>query len=517
MRARGRAQRRGERAGRRLMSACAALLAVATLALAAPARASVIDLSDYTGSFRWARYKDEAAGDDGGAKVYWVLEDGAGEWVDEVICPSGGNSGLVGTAPAGVSHGFWCVTASSVGTEPASLFVPDRAAAAAIGLMPEVIARIDHAAADRGWAPVAPVRGETGEDSDNGWLGKPVRGYEEGDLTDPGSEYHDVEKPDLSLFNLGDFVWWTARQLYRSAVFPIVMFLASACSWVVQLADPTPLFTGDAARVASETLFQKAQQISSSVAAPIARVLLGIAFTTALLDPARPRGDRFTDSEWAKRALTAIACAALSWVLIDHAASAVWWVYQIGAGAAQAAVDALGPAAASGLGASITGQASLAAQKLTYGELGYSVLLIAALLFCAKTVFSCVAKILTVACSRIAEIYLGAALASIPLSALAAGEGSRSAARYLRRLLAVTMQAALIVCALGLMGPLNTIASDLVAGLIARSPANGLVQEAVRSTLGAVIPTVLSVSVCSALVDKCDQVAFDMFGAPPAG
>lgn len=498
-----------------------ALLALATaLAAASPARA--VDLDEYTGGLRWSRAleldQSSGTGDDEVAVSWWVLVDEDGNRVGEIV--SGGTTYLPsGSGPAGAARGFWYRGEAKAG-EAISSKAPTRKDMSAFGYIPDSVwDRVDWSAAETSAAQAVDGLGADGDAGPLGeWAQKPIRGYVDGDPYDAGEQYHDAEEPSLGLMdvvNFGDIVpklfCCMMNVVYRTCVYPLAMMFAGLTDWLLRLADPTlffkdSYFTGD-----YSSFYEKAKLISDGFAAPYAKVFLAIMFTLTLLDPARPRGRMFDDDRWLEHWVTNAALALIGCALIDHAVDAVGWIYMYGTYMAKAAAATVSSSGGlSALGSDIIKNVCTTGQTLTYGNLWLGVVLLVIGFGLAKATFTCVKKILVVSVMRIGEIYLRASLAAIPFAALAGGDEKHTAARYLQRLLAVCVQAALIVVALSMMGPIYDASRAILTALVANASVEGF--SSVTSLMKTMIPPVVAVALVTAIIDKTEQVAGDMFG-----
>ena len=501
-------------AARSWASVAAAFLALATLVfLARPAYA--LDLSTYQGKLHFARAAETYAGDGDNKITYiwWVLEDEEGNWVESIELPGDDPGMAAGSTkrPDGKSNGLWVCTEAAPYTQDDSIPKPGEGH---VSSWPsEVRSRIDWSATDDNGQQAGDFDSAGSENgrlpsAETDWSGKVIRGYVEGDVTDPGGEFHDVEVPPLGIDSIGNIWLLIERALVCDFLAPATMLLSAAASWAINLIDPSLVFTGSWEGGTYSALYDAALAVSS-VIAPLAKTFMGVMFAIALLDPARPRLMR-GDSAWLDHWIRACGLFLMGWALIDYAVPAVGWVFRFGSGLASG-ISSAAPTQA--MGADILTRASLGLQTLTYGTFAMVFAYVAVAVVVLKQVVGYVLKVLTVLLTRIGELYLRASLAAIPFSHLAAGRDARTAGSFMKRLMACACEVAAVTACVAITGALYPTLTGVVGDLVARAgalPWDWLTP--IAQAVAAAASPLFALAACTSAVEKASAVAGSMFG-----
>lgn len=490
-------------------AALAAALAVAAamvLATTMPALASSVDVDGgFAGQLHWAVAGTSNDLGTGQLELWWVLEDDAGEWVESITSGGSttwGNHSTYGHPSDKPAKGYWIKTrvtrTEDITQGNLKAYAPTEDQTRNI-LGAALVPYVNHAAADT-----------SAVDSTIGAITDPEPSHD-GDL-DWNSPMATTEVTvDIThLTNL----WPSAlKMLYTSVIMPICRIAAGIIQWLLSIVDPSELFPADFETGTYAELYRMAEKISSQVAVPYARTFLGIAFVVSLLDPARPKAHDGTP-EWLDGFMRRIAFFMLAWVLIDNALTVIEWAYWLGSRAIQAVCGIVGAVSGfSAMGQAILAQVSERLEALTFNQFFLSVVFVFILGTTVATVFRCVLKILTVSILRTGEIYLRASMAAVPFAFFVGDRQRQVGINYMKRFLAVSFQAVVMVIALSFMGTIYSAAATVVSALVAGSAPAGVAGiELVADLAQTVLPMLVAIGCATAIIDKTDAIASSMFG-----
>ena len=342
---------------------------------------------------------------------------------------------------------------------------------------------------------------------------QPIRGYVVGDPVE-GKKQDKV--PTWGLTKLDNvfpsFIHWT----YTSFIAPLLLLAAGIASWLTYLIDPTQLFTQPFSGGAMDGLYNAAVAVNA-VATTYGKIFLGIIFVASLLDPGRPRAHDGT-AEWLDQMLKRICLLMIAMVFIDNAMTVVQWIYGLAGNAIKDVNAALGGGGAKAFGDDLLTTVCVRVQTLTYNDFFVSIVLLFVLGGVVVSVLKCALKVLSIALLRAGEIYLRASLAAIPFAFLSGERQRQVGVNYLKRFCTVCFQSVAIAVALSFMSTMYSAAGTVTGALIsaastsAAAGVNGM--SMIIETVKIALPIVVAVNVAAAIVDKSENVANGLFGAP---
>lgn len=508
---------RRKRVSPRAALACALALLLAATMLVTPAHAVEIDLDDYTGSLSWQidESKTKMVETDGGegqgsypVMYYFRLVDADGNAVTsirvhghQVDLTRNHNQLTDNDAFVGGAEGIWAKFSLQTINKTAS---------------ESALAALTYDASDQA-AASSKLRELIGE----------VRGDDAGDLID-GSKATLWDKTkgkaireDSPAFDLtdigGSLQLLIVKFLYTNIVSPVLYCVSDLCRFMLSAIDPSAIFSADFKSGSFSALYDVAKRVNDDIAVPYGTAFLGIVFALQLLEPGRSRGHMPTE-QWLDTTFRQLALLLVAWTLITHAMDVVYFIYWLGSNLSQFISERiLQTTFVSGstlMGASISGLINDKVSGCTYEEFGG---LIALLLFAGgmlMTVYRCVVKVFTVSFLRMAEVYLRAAFAAVPL-AFIAGERSRQIGlTYVKRYAATCFQAAVIVVALSFMGLLFAICSSIVGAALdaVQLTATGYITAWVIDAAKVAAPVIIGLSVATAVIEKTESLSASLFG-----
>ncbi|MDY2776960.1 MAG: hypothetical protein SOU51_01090 [Collinsella sp.] len=251
--------------------------------------------------------------------------------------------------------------------------------------------------------------------------------------------------------------------------------------------------------------FQIARAVSSQVFEPVALGALGIVLAIAMLRNVDPRL-RTTGDEGFKQILWTIAVFGMCYFLITHAIDLAAGIYTMGRNLMDLTVSVMEPWAARAETGLYDAIYVGGYQTTTYEAAGYVLVWMLIALISAAVSVSTAFSIITTCLLRMAEVYLRAAISPLALALLLDERTRQAGMVYVKRYLALILQAAIIVIALAL-GPLFfAVGTTILSGLPVEE---GFV---IGNVLKTIIPTLCSIVIINQIVTRSEQVANSMFG-----
>ena len=297
---------------------------------------------------------------------------------------------------------------------------------------------------------------------------------------------------------------WKATQLICKTASDLCAALLGAIG-----ASTDELFTEDFAKGSYSGFYDLAKTISDTVAKPFGVCFLAVAMGMAAVERS-DRRRRMSGSAHANDFLMLLVAFVVCWWLIAHALDLVAAIYWLGRSLVKGVMLAISQAGlattAGGMAAGISkAMSSDILLNLTYRDWGYCLVFIIEAFVILGGVFGIVTYVLGAAFIRMAEIYLRAAFSPIPLAFFVSEKTRPQAWQWARKMLAVCVQAGIIVAAMAFTGIGYEIASSITAPMFAAS--GGIV-----GVVTTVIPVAIVMGSLTGIVRKSESIANGIAG-----
>lgn len=298
------------------------------------------------------------------------------------------------------------------------------------------------------------------------------------------------------------------QYMVASLVGGITMGIVRTATWMLTMVDVNKLLdVGGAAGGVWSSFDEKARAIHDSIAVPIGSGILSLMLAVELVKLSDRR--RNMGRMAAEQLVRTLVMYAVGLTLVTYAYDLLFVIYDIGSNVTSHVSRSIGDGSLTAVATNLSGTFGSAFGKVTYGAF-WSVFLF--LIVAVMLVTSCAKLAVTVFSTcflRMAEIYLRAAFAAIPLSFFTSDDGRRTSVGYLKRFGACCLLAAVLVFCISLSSSMFSVVGSLLEGVQVDAETNVL---GIQGVIKAVAPTFLCVTCLDMVVKKANDVATSALG-----